>query len=195
MNDENDRDDDGPVHYKSMFEGGEKDSPYLYACHLGFKDLTLTIAKVTKGKVVGTGGKSAGKPIVYWREQDQRPLALNKTNGAQITSLYGTANVKEWVGKRVTLYPTTTSFGKETVECIRIRPAIPEAPRGEFDIDGALAEINAADTAAKLAEVRSWLNRTPHPAKFKPQIKAALEDRVAKNKAAPQEREPGSDDE
>ena len=113
-------DDDTPVHVKSMFVGGEKDSPYLYACHLAFKDLTLTIDKVKGGEVVGTGGKKTGKPVIYWREKDARPLALNKTNGAQITSLYGTANVKEWKGKRVTLYPTNTTFGKDTVECIRV---------------------------------------------------------------------------
>lgn len=201
MSNDRDREPDEPVHYKSMFVGGEKDSPYLYACHLAFKDLTLTIDKVTGGEVVGTGGKKTGKPIVYWRERDARPLALNKTNGAQITSLYGTANVKEWKGKRVTLYPTTTTFGKDTVECIRVRPVIPPTDEGVFDLDDALAEIQAADSPIRLTECKVWLNKQPPHPQHKATIKAALERRAKQNDAESQKRstrtdeprEPGSD--
>lgn len=172
-----------PVHYKSMFTGGEKESPYLFACHLAFADVTLTIDRVEAGKVVGQGGKSSGKPVIYWREKDWRPMALNKTNGKTIVALYGTPDVTQWAGKRVTLYPTTTTFGSETVECIRIRPAIPEAPRGDFDIDGALADIDGADTDAKLTEVRNWLNRAKPPAKHRDAIKTALDRRAAENRS------------
>ena len=94
-------------------------------------------------------------------------------------------------------------FGKDTVECIRIRPIVPPAPRGEFSIDDALAEIGAADTPTKLSECKAWLNETARPpAKYKPQIKAALDDRAAKNDVEAQQRatrtedrEPGADDE
>lgn len=190
-----------PVHYKSMFQG-DKTSPYLFACHLGFNDLTVTIKSVVEGKIKGTGGLESGKPVIHFVEPGVRPLALNKTNGAAIVSLYGTPKVSEWVGKRITLYPTTTTFGKDTVECIRIRPIVPPAPRGEFDLDGTLAEIAEADSPTKLAECKSWLNTLPPHGKYKPQIKAALDDRAAKNDVEAQQRatrtedrEPGSDDE
>ena len=191
-----------PVHYKSMFQG-DKTSPYLFACHLGFNDLTVTIKSVVEGKIKGTGGLESGKPVIHFVESGVRPLALNKTNGAAIVSLYGTPKVSEWVGKRITLYPTVTTFGKDTVECIRIRPIVPPAPRGEFSIDDALAEIGAADTPTKLSECKAWLNETARPpAKYKPQIKAALDDRAAKNDVEAQQRatrtedrEPGADDE
>lgn len=99
------------------------DSEYLYAFHLAGREVTVTIDRVTGGELTGTGGKKARKPVVFFRGKD-KPMALNKTNGKTIAAMYGN-DVSKWVGKQVTLYPTTTNFGNETVECIRIRPGIP----------------------------------------------------------------------
>lgn len=55
------------------------------------------------------------------------PLALNKTNAKTIAGLYGT-KTSAWVGKTITLFPTTTQVGEDpNVECIRVRPVIPGA--------------------------------------------------------------------
>jgi hypothetical protein len=48
------------------------------------------------------------------------PLLLNKTNATTIAQLYGN-NPSQWVGKLITLYPTTTSVGGAEKECIRVR--------------------------------------------------------------------------
>jgi hypothetical protein len=100
------------------------DSDYLYAFHLQGKDATVTIAKVAAGELTGEGGRKAKKPIV-WFEGKEKPLALNKTNGKIVATMYGTDTTK-WIGQAITLYPTTTNFGGETKDCIRVRPKRPE---------------------------------------------------------------------
>lgn len=107
-------------HYKSMFD--EQD--YLFAFDLDGKDFTLEIAKVTGGVLTGKDGRKAKKPMIEFVGAKKK-LAINKTNGATIAKLYGT-DVSAWVGKWITLYPTNTTFGGETMECIRVRPAVPE---------------------------------------------------------------------
>ncbi len=99
------------------------DSEYLYAFHLQGKETTVKIAKVTGGELVGEGGRKAKKPIV-WFEGKEKPLALNKTNGRAIATLYGPDTAK-WIGQLITIYPTTTQFGGEQKDCVRVRPVKP----------------------------------------------------------------------
>jgi len=105
----------------------EKD--YLYAHDLDGKDVTLTITKVDAGELIGDGGKKSKKPMVSF-EGTKKKLALNHTNKKIIGGMYG-YKASQLVGKRVTLYPTTTKFGGETLEGIRIRPLIPAAATKE----------------------------------------------------------------
>lgn len=105
--------------YRAMF-----DREYIGAWDLGGKDVTVTIASVAAGELTGSGGKKAKKPIVKFEGKD-KGFALNKTNGKIIAGMYGTDTTK-WVAKRITLYPTMTTFGSEQMECIRVRPQIPE---------------------------------------------------------------------
>ena len=107
---------------------------YLFAFDMAQPDQLTSPVKVTGGEIKGTGGKKSKKPLCYFREsKDQRPLGLNSTNCKTIAAMYGndTAN---WIGKRITLYPTQTSFGSETVDCIRVRPGVPsdKAKAGEL---------------------------------------------------------------
>lgn len=101
------------------------DKAYLYAFDLEGRDVTVTIAKVTGGTLVGTGGKSNKKPILFF-EKTQKGLALNITNAKTIAAMYGGFDDATWVGKRITLYPTKTQFGGQEMDCIRIRPTIPK---------------------------------------------------------------------
>jgi hypothetical protein len=107
------------AHWKSLME-----RDYMFAFDLQGKEWTLTIREVKGGTVVGEGGKKSKKPIC-WFEKAEKPLALNSTNCKAIAGMYGN-DVSAWVGKQVTLYPTTTTFGKETVDCIRIKPVKPK---------------------------------------------------------------------
>jgi hypothetical protein len=102
----------------------EKD--FIYAYDLEGKDVTVTIERVTAGELTGEGGKKSKKPVLYFRGS-KKGLGLCITNARIIAGLYGGFDSEKWVGKRITLYPTTTKFGKDTVECIRIRPKVPTA--------------------------------------------------------------------
>lgn len=104
---------------RSMF-----DKAFLYHFDLQGRDVTVVISKVTQGKVMGTDGKAQKKPVCYFKGKE-KGLALNITNVRTIGSIYGTFEAEKWVGKAVTLYPTTTQMAGRTVECIRIRPTKP----------------------------------------------------------------------
>ncbi len=105
------------------------DKEYLYAYDLQGKDVTVTIESVKGGTLVGTGGKSNKKPVLRFKGKE-KALALNITNARVIAGLYGGFDAELWIGKAVTLYPTTTTFGSQTVECIRIRNVKPRARNG-----------------------------------------------------------------
>ena len=100
------------------------DKEFLYSFDLQGRDVTVEIARVKGGELTGTGGKKNKKPVLYFKGKE-KGLALNITNARIIASMYGSFKSEDWLGKRVTLYPTTTTFGKETVDCIRIRPTKP----------------------------------------------------------------------
>lgn len=113
------------THWKSLM-----DRKYLFAFDLEGKDRTLTIERVVAGELEGEKGRKTKKPLCYFAESKSgKPLALNATNSKAIAKLYGN-DIEGWVGKRITLYPTTTEMGGETVECIRVRTRVPPEPRG-----------------------------------------------------------------
>lgn len=106
--------------YRSMF-----DRDYLGSWDLMGRDVTVTIVKVEAGVLTSQGNKKTKKPVVHF-DGKEKGLALNKTNARAIADMYGT-NTDNWLGKRITMYPTTTTFGRETVECIRVRNTIPRS--------------------------------------------------------------------
>lgn len=99
------------------------DQPYVGAWDLNGKDVTVVISKVTGGEVMGDGGRKSRKLILHFEGKD-KPMVCNKTNGKTIAALYGN-DAGEWAGKAITLYPTTTTMGSETKDCIRVRPRVP----------------------------------------------------------------------
>ena len=99
----------------------EKD--YVFAFDLDGRDVTDMIAKVEPGKV-GFGKTAKSCPIITFMGQDKK-FAMNVTNVKTMAELYGTHLASKWVGKKITMYPTTTNFGGKTVDCIRIRNVIP----------------------------------------------------------------------
>jgi len=92
------------------------------------KDAIVTITKVVGGSLTGQGGRKSKKPIVYMRGTE-KGFAVNATNGKTIATMYG-KHIEQWVGKKITLYKSTTrdpSGGDAEVECIRVRPRVPAA--------------------------------------------------------------------
>lgn len=102
------------------------DKEFIYAYNLGGKDVTVTIERIKGGELTGTGGKKTKKPVLYFKGS-KKGFALNITNARIIGALFGTFETEAWIGKRITLYPTTTTFGSDTVECIRVRNKAPKA--------------------------------------------------------------------
>lgn len=109
-------------HWKSMM-----DRDYIYAFDLQGKDVTVTIDRVTAGELTSAGGRKAKKPLCYFQGKT-KPLAMNSTNCKTVAALYGN-DCALWAGKRVTIYPTTCTMGAETVDCIRVRPVIPNGAK------------------------------------------------------------------
>ena len=104
--------------FRSMYE-----KEFVYAYDLDGKDVTVTMERVQVGELVGTSGKKTKKPVVYFKGSP-KGLALCVTNGRTIAAMYGN-KTEAWIGKRITMFPTTTQFGGAVVECIRIRPSVP----------------------------------------------------------------------
>ena len=108
------------MHYKSFF-----DREYLFAFDLQGKEVTLTIERVTAGELTSTGGRKTKKPLCFFKEgREKKPLALNSTNCKTIAKLYGN-DTDNWPGKRIIIYPTVTQMAGEDVDCIRVRPYLP----------------------------------------------------------------------
>jgi hypothetical protein len=109
--------------YATMF-----DSKWLTVGDLEGAERVVTIEKVEPG-MVGEGKDAERKPIV-WFEGERKPFAANKTCAKVIAGLFG-RDTEEWVGKSITLFPTTTEYAGDTVPCIRVRNVIPgrKAPR------------------------------------------------------------------
>lgn len=130
-------------HWKSMM-----DRDFIFAFDLNGKEVAVTISRVEAGTLNGSGGRKAKKPVVYF-EGKEKGLALNSTNCKTIAKLYGNYTEK-WIGKQITLYPTTTEMAGETVECIRVRP---QAPRRETPKGGRNGKAEPEQTVATMPEL------------------------------------------
>lgn len=108
--------------YRSMY-----DDKWLKAWDLQGKTVTVIIERVEAGLVENKDKpKGERKPVIHFKGKG-KPLALNKTNGATIAQMYG-KDTTAWVGKPITIYGTTTKFGRDTVDCIRVKPGTPTGP-------------------------------------------------------------------
>lgn len=128
------------THYLSMY-----DSKYLHAWDLSNREWTLRIVRVEAAELTAQGGRKSKKPVIHFAGAT-KGLALNKTNGKAIASLYG-PDTRTWVGKSVAIFPTVTDMGGETVPAIRVRPKVPATAPAEtmpsVPVDEAMAEKQA----------------------------------------------------
>lgn len=99
-------------------------SDFVAAIELKGQDVTVTIAKVEFEDLQLAGGvKKERKPVLSFVGKKKR-FVCNKTNADSIAQMYGTT-ADAWVGKRITIYPTTTMVGKKKEPCIRVREVVP----------------------------------------------------------------------
>lgn len=107
-------------HWKESLPG-----EYLGAYSLDGQDMTVTIKSAGPEIITGANGKKEECLVLHF-EENILNMVCNRTNAKMITKVHGSPYVEHWKGKKITLYPTTTKFGGEVVECIRVRPSIPK---------------------------------------------------------------------
>lgn len=90
-------------------------SPHLEAADFS-GDTPVTIKGVEFREV---GDEKVTKGVVFF-EEFNRGLVLNRTNLKRIIGHHGN-ETDNWLGKKITLYPSETNFGGKAVECIRVR--------------------------------------------------------------------------
>lgn len=101
-----------PLEINTVYAGD-----YLRAADLQGREVTLTISDA------GTDTFDDGKTqVILSFEKTAKRLGLNKTNANTIANDlgYGTDALR-WIGKKITVFPTTTEFQGKNVPCIRIR--------------------------------------------------------------------------
>ena len=107
---------------------------FIKCADLRGKDVTLTICNLNpKEELRRPGGAIDYKPCLYFEEtaakvkkgEEEKRLVINKTNAKSIAKMYGN-DTDNWIGCKITLYPTTTRCGAETVDCVRIREQVPQ---------------------------------------------------------------------
>lgn len=131
-------------HYELLFP-----SLYIKAADLQGRDVTLTIRKIVVEGLNRAGtSKKEDRPIVYFEEtaakakrtgKDEKRMVMNKTNARAIASHYG-VDTDDWIGKKITLYPTRVPYKKETVEAIRVRTREDDQPPPPPDPEGGLVD-------------------------------------------------------
>ena len=133
------------AHFMKMFDPRE----HIGAWDLGGKDRVVEIVSVKAGSI-GRGKDKAKKPILELKTGKgvTRTMACNITNARTIKTLYGSDTVT-WVGKRITLYPTTATFGSELHDAIRVRPMAP----GDKSTTSEFADVTPEEREANLAKL------------------------------------------
>lgn len=99
-------------------------SQYVSAPDLKGKDVTVTISATNAEELMLTGGKRGKKKLILTFKEAKKKLVCNVTNANTLVDLYGT-RAEDFVGKRITIYPTKANFGGKMVDAVRIRDKVP----------------------------------------------------------------------
>lgn len=98
---------------------------YIGAFDLKGRDFTLTIDGIEFEELTMQGGIKDTKPVIRFKEAKKK-LIVNKTNASSIAAVTGTKHAEQWVGHKITLYPTKTAVGRNKEEdCVRVRETKP----------------------------------------------------------------------
>lgn len=90
---------------------------FIHADLLKGKKVTLTIKNLDMETMESEKGKKSA--VVAYFVESPLQLGTNKTNGYCLKRMFG-SNPRSWIGRKITIFPTTTKFGSDIVECIRI---------------------------------------------------------------------------
>ena len=118
------------------------------------KDLILKIKAVRVEDIIGEAGRKDQGMVAHFHDSP-KPMILNKTNAKTVQKVVGSPYIEDWADHSIALYATTTRFGGDTVECLRIRPFAPKQTGTEqiaCSECGAFITAYGKMTPAQLAE-------------------------------------------
>lgn len=98
-----------------------KDRPFLHNSDFDENGTSMCISHVIE-ETVGNGNDAEQKYVLYFEGQE-KGLVLNWTNTQMVARLTGEDDSDDWKGHSVSLYKTTTTFGSEIRDCIRVKEA------------------------------------------------------------------------
>jgi hypothetical protein len=101
-------------------------SKYVKAADLEGRTVTLTIRGLTVEEM-GHGSEKERVPVLYF-EVTKKGLVLNRTNAVIIAALYGD-ETDNWVGQRISIYPTKVRAFGAMKDAIRVREQVPPPPK------------------------------------------------------------------
>lgn len=126
-------------------------SNYLKGADLRGQDVVVTIEKIeTSHELVMQGGKRDRKPVIHMVGK-QKKWVLNKTNVKTIKGMYG-GELRDWIGKSVTLFPKEVEASGEMHTAIRVRPTPPKQGQPQPEHDPETGEIFDDDPTEAKAE-------------------------------------------
>lgn len=139
-----------PVDWDELYPGR-----FLKAGDFKGKNVTLKISAVKIEELIGDKGPQIKGVIAF--EKTEKQWALNKTNGLCLKAMFG-RSVQDWVGKRVTLFPSTWDgeicirvFGSPEIrEDMTVQIALPR--KRPFEMTMHKTGPNAAAPAAPPAQ-------------------------------------------
>lgn len=105
---------------KEMMVGVMFPSKYLKAADFKGKDVSMTISDVDSDELRLEDNSKVKKFIVHFKETDKM-LVLNVTNAYAIAEELNELDALKWIGRKITLYPTTCLCYGKTVGCIRVK--------------------------------------------------------------------------
>ena len=139
------------MHYQRF-----RDHNYLGAWDFEDGDRTVTIDRVEQGIIDRKDGSDPQRVAEMHLREFDRPLVLNATNGALIAAMYGSADTRDWEGKRITLTRGMTT-NKQGQPCfgIRVKPMRPPEEHTESEAD------RIARLERELAKARATVQTAP----------------------------------
>ena len=93
---------------------------YLRAADLKGKPHTVTIESAPFEPLKSLDGKETQKIVLHFKNAE-KSLPLNVTNFDAVCDATSCFDTEDWPGQRIELYPTKTTMGGKTTDCIRIR--------------------------------------------------------------------------
>lgn len=132
-------------------------SNFISSADLKGQEVTVKIARVELDDlpIAGTSKKERKMIITMATKAGvelKKKMVANKTKAKVISSLYGSL-VPAWIGKPITLYPSTDKLKGKPVDCIRVKDKtgkigdVPEGMMGDPDMVPEHDFADAADAA------------------------------------------------